>query len=178
MDGFPQAFYNLGCIYESGVVGKKDPEEALLCFYNGGLKGDHMCRLKFAYQLINQTSILKEEYEDHYRIAYRWLENIVHKINVSEKQANDSVESSLIPASYTSEEKAEALYYLGLMNEYGFGVDKSPKKAFSFFLESADLRYPPAKNKLGDCYFSGYGTKEDRKLAMGCYLEAADDENS
>ena len=137
-----------------------------------------MCRLKFAYQLINQTSILKEEYEDHYRIAYRWLENIVHKINVSEKQANDSVESSLIPASYTSEEKAEALYYLGLMNEYGFGVDKSPKKAFSFFLESADLRYPPAKNKLGDCYFSGYGTKEDRKLAMGCYLEAADDENS
>ena len=80
--------------------------------------------------------------------------------------------------SYSTEEKSEALYYLGLMHEYGFGVDKSSKKAFSFFLQSADLKYPPAKNKLGDCYFSGYGTKEDRQLAMGCYLEAADDENS
>ena len=40
------------------------------------------------------------------------------------------------------------------------------------------MKYAPAKNKLGDCYFSGYGTREDRKLAMGCYLEAADDGNS
>lgn len=73
MDGFPQAFYNLGCLHESGAAGRRDLEQALICFYNGGLKGDHMCRLKFAYQLINQTSIMKEEYEDHYRIAYAWL---------------------------------------------------------------------------------------------------------
>ena len=95
LEGFPQAFYNLGCIYESGSIGKKDLEEALLCFYNGGLKGDHLCRLKFAYQLINQTSIMKEEYEDHYRIAYRWLENIVHKINISEENSSYSGSSGI-----------------------------------------------------------------------------------
>jgi TPR repeat protein len=30
-------------------------------------------------------------------------------------------------------QKAEAVYYLGLMYEYGFGVDRSPKKAFNYY---------------------------------------------
>lgn len=64
------------------------------------------------------------------------------------------------------------------MHEYGFGVDKSPKKAFDFYMKSGDMKYPPAKNKLGDCYFSGYGTRENREVALGCYLNAADDDNS
>lgn len=31
-------------------------------YYKGGLKGDLQSRLKFAYQLMNQTSIMKEQY--------------------------------------------------------------------------------------------------------------------
>ena len=74
-------------------------------------------------------------------------------------EENSSYTSSVIAHHYSPEEKAEALFYLGLMTEYGFGVDKSAKRAFSFYLQSADLNYSAAKNKLGDCYFSGYGTK-------------------
>lgn len=70
------------------------------------------------------------------------------------------------------------MFYLGLMYEFGFGVEKSPKRAFNYFLQSSDLDYPAAKNKIGDCYFSGYGVKEDRQMAIGCYLEAADLNNA
>jgi TPR repeat protein len=35
------------------------------------------------------------------------------------------------------------------------------------------MGYGAAKNKIGDCYFSGFGVREDRKLAIGCYFEAA-----
>ena len=58
----------------------------------------------------------------------------------------------------TSQQKAEAMFYLGLMYQFGFGVDKSKKKAFNYFLQSANLEHAAAKNKLGDCYFSGFGT--------------------
>jgi TPR repeat protein len=59
------------------------------------------------------------------------------------------------------------------MYEYGLGVEKSSKQAVSYFLESSDMGYAPAKNKIGNCYFSGFGVKEDRKVAIGCYIEAA-----
>ena len=59
------------------------------------------------------------------------------------------------------------------MYEHAFGVDRSPSKAYTYFLESANLDFPNAKNKIGDCYFSGFGVKQDQQLAIGCYLEAA-----
>jgi len=49
-------------------------------------------------------------------------------------------------------------------------VEKSPKKAISYYIESSECDYAAAKNKIGDCYFSGYGIKQDRQLAVGCYV--------
>ena len=48
------------------------------------------------------------------------------------------------------------------MYEFGFGVDKSPKKAYNQYLQAANLEHSGAKNKLGDCYFSGFGISENR----------------
>jgi TPR repeat protein len=45
-------------------------------------------------------------------------------------------------------------------------------------MESSDVGYSPAKNKIGDCYFSGFGVRQDKKLAIGCYIEAAEMNNS
>lgn len=75
-------------------------------------------------------------------------------------------------------DKAEAYYYLGLMYEHGFGVDRSPTTAYNYFVQAANLQLPIAKNKLGDCYFSGFGVKEDRQLSIGCYIDAAELLNS
>lgn len=143
--GFGQAYYNLGVIYSKGLLGERNCEEALRMFYEGGLKGDYKCKIKFAYELMNQTSIMKEEYEDHYHLAIHWLESVTRKID-SEQPAGQN-------------DQAEAIFYLGLFYEHGFGTEKSSRKAFNFFIQSADLEYAAAKNKIGDCYFSGYGIK-------------------
>ena len=137
-------------------------------FYEGGIKGDSKCRLQFAYELINQTSIIKEEYEDNYNLALHWLNTIVNRHGPL---------ATTQPVS-GSKDRAEALFYLGLFHEHGFGVEKSAKKAMNYFIEASELDYPAAKNKIGDCYFSGYGMKQDRQLAVGCYLEAAELGNS
>jgi TPR repeat protein len=55
------------------------------------------------------------------------------------------------------------------MYEYGLGVEKNPKECFDYYTESSNYGYAPAKNKVGDCYFTGYGVKKDSRLAIGCY---------
>lgn len=45
-------------------------------------------------------------------------------------------------------------------------------------MQAANLDYMPAKNKVGDCYFNGYGTDENKQVAMGFYAEAAQAGNS
>ena len=79
-------------------------------FYEGSIKGDYKCKIKFAYELMNQTSILKEQYEDHYALAIHWLENVVRKFErteLSDQMAYEEVAKS---------ERAEALFYLGLFH--------------------------------------------------------------
>ena len=111
---------------------------------------------------MNQTSVHKEDYEEHYHLAVQWLDSVVRKLTLF----NQTVETDNILA----EERGEALFYLGIFYENGFGVEKSPKTAVNYFLESSHLNYAAAKNKIGDCYFSGYGLELNRQLAVGCYL--------
>jgi TPR repeat protein len=165
--GFPQAFFNLGCVYENGLLENKNLNEALMHYYKAGVKGDIQSRLKFAYQLMNQTSVVKDEYEDHYRMAHRWLDDIIHQIDLIE---NGGPGFTMLKTKYTTVQKAEALLYLGLMYEYGLGVVKNPRQSFNYYIDSSNFGYAAAKNKVGDCYFSGYGVKEDRKIAIGCYM--------
>jgi hypothetical protein len=101
--GFPQAFYNLGCVHENGVLGKKNMTEALINFYKGGVRGDIQSRLKFAYQLMNHTFIYREEYIDHYRVARRWLESIIHKLSIID---DNGPATSRIRIHHTSLHKA------------------------------------------------------------------------
>ena len=81
---------------------------------------------------MNQTSIEKEEFEDHYRLAQHWLEEVIQHLNAMEAEggAPDNVRRYEV-------EKAEAMFYLGLFYEHGFGVEKSPKRAFNYFLQSS-----------------------------------------
>jgi TPR repeat protein len=108
--GFSQAFYNLGTIFSKGLLSQKDPELALKMFYEGSIKGDYKCKIKFAYELMSQTSIMKEQYDDHYTLAIQWLENVIRKF--SRFEAYDQANHSEID----KQERAEALFYLGLFH--------------------------------------------------------------
>lgn len=79
----------------------------------------------------------------------------------------------VISQSTKEDETAKAYYFLGLFYEYGFGVDQKPKKAVELFERAALLMHAPAINKLGHCYFSGFGVKSDKMIAIGYYKQAA-----
>lgn len=66
---------------------------------------------------MNQTSIQKEDFEDLYRLAQHWLEGVIQQLEVL---GHSEADKSVIDKSIL--EKAEAMLYVGLMYEHGFGV--------------------------------------------------------
>lgn len=108
--GFPMAFYNLGALYEKGEGVNKNIDQAKELFYDGATKGCNKCKISYAFHLMDQTAIFRQSFEDEYRVAIRWLEEVIAQ-------------------SDREEDLAKAFYYLGLYYEYGFGVDQKSKKA-------------------------------------------------
>ena len=79
----------------------------------------------------------------------------------------------MIADSHLEDEVAKVCYYMGLYYEFGFGFDQNPKKAVEMFERSAYMLYAPAMNKLGHCYYSGFGVKMDKRISIGYYTQAA-----
>ena len=100
----------MGVVYSKGLIGQKNSELALKMFYEGSIKGDYKCKIQFAYELMDQTSIMKEEYEDHYHLAIHWLESVVRKLSIDEENI------STIPSEIIKAERGEALFYLGIFH--------------------------------------------------------------
>jgi len=44
---------------------------------------------------MNQTSVMKEEYEDHYHLAIQWLESVVRKLSRLESSTHHVSEDIL-----------------------------------------------------------------------------------
>ena len=63
--------------------------------------------------------------------------------------------------------KKEAHYYIGLMLDYGQGIQSNPEKAFENYLVAARDGYARAQFNLGFLYESGRGT---RKLLSEAYV--------
>ena len=68
---------------------------------------------------------------------------------------------------------ASALYMLGECYYHGHGVRKNRKKAFSYYLQTAEKEeHDDAEYSLGFCYENGEGTKEDILKAIYWYTKA------
>ena len=73
---------------------------------------------------------------------------------------------------YEHATKPVAQYYLGYMNLYGQGVEKSIHKAFDWYKKSADQGYPPAQYNLG-VLLSKEDTRESLEEAFKYFRAAA-----
>jgi len=71
--------------------------------------------------------------------------------------------SEFEPADAT--DKAEAMFYLGLMYDKGLGVLKDSRKAAELFHQSAQGGYGRACNAIGICYRDGDGVEKDVESA-------------
>jgi len=64
-------------------------------------------------------------------------------------------------------------YSLGICYLNGFGVPKDPKKAFDFFLKSANNGLCIAQYQVATCYESGTGCTKDQAKAVEMFMKAA-----
>lgn len=67
---------------------------------------------------------------------------------------------------------------IGLCYEYGYGVAKDQKMAFSWYMKAAEQGYPRAQGNVGNCYFCGRGIKQDFNLAILWFKKAAEQGNA
>jgi len=67
-----------------------------------------------------------------------------------------------------------AQYLLYECYEYGYGVGKNPRAAFSYCEKAAKNKYPPAEYKLGLKYLGGFGCDKDVRAAYFWLKRAAD----
>ena len=59
-----------------------------------------------------------------------------------------------------------AQYKLGVMYEFGEGVEKDYKKAFELYEKAANQGHSIAQNNLGLFYYHGRGVNKDKKKAI------------
>ena len=66
----------------------------------------------------------------------------------------------------------ETLFRLGQCFEFGLGTDPDPKKAFEYYLDSAEQGFGEAQAAAGRCCFNGTGTDKNMAEAEKWFLEA------
>tara|TARA_B110000881_G_scaffold213305_1_gene224126 strand:- start:2011 stop:2949 length:939 start_codon:yes stop_codon:yes gene_type:complete len=67
------------------------------------------------------------------------------------------------------------LYYLGQMNENGWGTEKSPKIALNYYRRGAKKKVPPAIYRLATFHEHGLGGfKQDKTKAIELYRQGAE----
>lgn len=76
-------------------------------------------------------------------------------------------------------DKSASLWYLGNMYRYGYGVEKNPKQALDYYIESSNLKYSPAMFTLGHLYETGKLVEKNYKTSFEFYKQGAllDDSN-
>lgn len=78
---------------------------------------------------------------------------------------------TIIPAAESGD--AVAQNRLGEMSEFGYGLERNPDNALSWYLKAADQGLVAAQHNIGRCYNFGTGVAQDFNEAERWYREAA-----
>ena len=81
-------------------------------------------------------------------------------------QAKDYKTALAIIRPLAEQGNSQAQVTLGIMYDYGQGVDKNPAEAMKWYIKAAEQGIPVVQHDVGVKYFQGTGVKQD-------YLEAA-----
>lgn len=74
------------------------------------------------------------------------------------------------------QKESQEQYELGCMYDFGIGVDKDEKLAFSWYMKSAEQGYAPAQHNVAFFYESGTAVDANIDKAVFWYLKAAEQE--
>ena len=69
---------------------------------------------------------------------------------------------------------AEAQYYIGVLYQFGKGVDPSDKTAYTWYRKAAEQGHAEAQYNVGYLHTKGQGVPRDDEQALRWYLSAAE----
>lgn len=157
------AIRNIGLLYHNGLGVEKsyikareyyqqacEIDKNFGCSNNEALEKDPFAQYGMAYAYYKGVDGVKQDY----RRAFEWFE----------KAANQNI--------------GEAQNYLGVMYQYGLGVDKNPGKAVEWFRKAADQGNQYGQRNLADMYYNGEGVAKDFYIAAELYQKSADQGHS
>jgi TPR repeat protein len=143
-----KSLHNLGLIYYEGKLVKYNAEKSKNLIRRAAEKGDIEGRIMYVEMMLNDASSCTV---DQLADLNRFCREIIAK----------------------DEENAEAYYFLGIMLEEGYGINKQPKMAFLYYSVAATMQNESASMKLGECYRNGFGTEQDLSEAVRCFEVAS-----
>lgn len=89
-------------------------------------------------------------------------------------QADDYAEALPIFLELANAGDDDAMWYLGKMYDFGWGVEQSDEKAFNWFKRSADLGDSDSAWEVGIFFETGQGRDKDQSEAFKWYKTAAE----
>lgn len=140
-----KAMFELGTLYDEGVVVERDFDKALELFIRASRAGNSDAQVKLGklYLQLGEKSTSASE---------RALEEF--------RRAAESGHS-------------EAAYWVGMMLSGDFGVSENPLESQKFMFQSAESGYAPAQSSLGESFLKGEGVPQNFAEANKWFQAAA-----
>ena len=154
--GSAEAAMYLGALYERGEVIRKDHGSAVRLYKKAAELGERV-----AYLALGRLYLSEDSTERNIPLA---IEAFDEGARAGDGECREMAASL--------RDTREELYSRAEACEGDY-----PEEAFSLYARSRDMGYPPAISRLARCYEYGYGTKKDRRIAFGLYLECVENKD-
>jgi TPR repeat protein len=143
------ACYLLGVCYSEGLVGEKNPKEAIKWYKQAAKQGYDAAQAYVGYALYSGIGVVGNKFE-----AVKWY--------------SKSADQGYAPAQTN----------LGICYELGDGCQKNLLTALKWYRLAAEQNDPTALYNIGHCYELGLGVPQDIFKASEYYTQAADLNNA
>lgn len=184
--GICEAQYQLGHIYDYGIVGKLgyDRAKALKWYMLAAEQGHHKAQCAVGFMYENGRGVppdynkAKEYYEKAMEQGNTAATNnlaVMYYRGTGVKQ--DYTKALELFKKATSSESGGPENWIAGMYMSGKGVPQDYSIAAEWYLKSAEKGLSISQYRIGNLYENGIGVEQDYKKAMEWYLKAADQSN-
>lgn len=166
----------LAYMYDKGIGASENPQLAQQWYLASAEQGNTLAQYQLG-QLYQSGRLSQPDYAK----ALAWYEKACQKSPeafVAMGFIYETVEDQYVKAIQAYQKAAEegnalGAYNLGLMYEYGKGIEVNNLQAKKYYQEAAGKGMPAAMTQLAGLYFNGAGTQRDAQKALAWYKKAA-----
>ena len=173
--------YLLSLLYEDGIEVPEDAEKAFIWCKKSAHSGDKVSafRLSKMYRFgrgTEKSEILANDWLcraaelGHAEAQYCFA--LSHFLGIEGASKSLAIAKDWFLRA-AEQNHAESFYYLGILYQYGKGVESNEELAFSFYCKSADLNCPSGQCAAAFMYEHGRGCQIDTRKSWKYYFAAA-----